>query len=96
MIDAARSRMKEIGVPPNEVAAQVRFEFVMEENDYEASYELEAAETTKQVCSVFNTLVADHISVDTEVDAANDPFTAFVDSSDAGIQGMDFPTLDRT
>ena len=68
----------------------------MEENDYKASCELEAAETTKQVCSVFDTLVADHIPVDTEVDAANDAFTALVDSLDAGVQGMDFPTPDRT
>ena len=96
MIDAARSRMKEIGGPPNATTAQVLFELVMEENDYKASYELEAAETSRQLCSVFDTLAADHIPIDSEEDAANDEFTALVDSSDAGVQGMDFPTPDRT
>lgn len=71
------------------------FELVIQENDYEASYELEAAETTKQMCNVVDTLVEDHSTLDNRVDAASDAFTAWVESSDAGVLGTDFQTPGR-
>lgn len=58
LIDAARSRIKDIGGPPIAAAAQVLYELVMEENDYHSQLEIKQSRAENEVCGVFETLLS--------------------------------------
>lgn len=87
MIDAARSRIKDIGGPPNAAAAQVLYELVMEESDYHNQLEMEESRAENEVCSVFETLLSSDTHTNNVADSDFNPdnFNALVNDHSSFI-----------